>query len=111
MSILEVGMRAKGRLVQHHQLADKLRVFRDHVHAGEVLDEMLEEHRGTDALVLGIPAGGASCLQEDREQLYSGESSTRPSSCTSKCNPLPMGKGLVAPVLEGFVTTIVSVRR
>src|SRR5947207_2113984 len=32
--------------------------FRDRVHAGRELAKMLEEFRGTPALVLAIPAGG-----------------------------------------------------
>ncbi len=33
-------------------------MFRDRVEAGELLATMLQDYRGTDALVLGIPAGG-----------------------------------------------------
>jgi predicted phosphoribosyltransferase len=39
-------------------LRDRSRVFRDRAHAGHVLGEMLSAHRGSDALVLAIPAGG-----------------------------------------------------
>ena len=40
------------------ELRDRTRVFDDRTHAGEVLAGMLGELRGSDALVLGIPAGG-----------------------------------------------------
>lgn len=39
-------------------LRDCARVFRDREHAGEVLADMLAGYRGSEALVLGIPAGG-----------------------------------------------------
>lgn len=39
-------------------LRDRARVFRDRTHAGFVLAGMLEAFRGSDALVLAIPAGG-----------------------------------------------------
>ena len=40
------------------ELRDRSHVFRDRTHAGEVLAAMLEAWRGSDALVLAIPAGG-----------------------------------------------------
>ena len=40
-------------------LHNRLSVFRDRTHAGEVLADMLSAYRGSNALVLGIPAGGA----------------------------------------------------
>jgi predicted phosphoribosyltransferase len=39
-------------------LRDRSRVFRDRPHAGEALAAMLESFRGSDAIVLAIPAGG-----------------------------------------------------
>ena len=39
-------------------LRGKSRVFHNRSHAGTVLARMLEEYRGTDAMVLAIPAGG-----------------------------------------------------
>jgi predicted phosphoribosyltransferase len=39
-------------------LRDRTRVFRDRVHAGEVLAEMLAAYRGGDAIVLAVPSGG-----------------------------------------------------
>jgi putative phosphoribosyl transferase len=39
-------------------LRDRIRVFRDRAHAGEVVSEMLEDLRGSAATVLAVPAGG-----------------------------------------------------
>lgn len=40
------------------ELRNRSHVFRDRIHAGEILAGMLERYRASDALVLGIPAGG-----------------------------------------------------
>lgn len=40
------------------QLCNRAAVFRDRAHAGELLAGMLEELRGSDTVVLAIPAGG-----------------------------------------------------
>jgi predicted phosphoribosyltransferase len=45
-------------VVERPELRNRVRVFRDREHAGEVLAEMLEEYRGADAIVLAVPAGG-----------------------------------------------------
>jgi len=45
-------------MVDIAELRDRIYVFRDRVHAGMVLTGMLEQYRDTNALVLGIPAGG-----------------------------------------------------
>jgi predicted phosphoribosyltransferase len=45
-------------------LRDRSRVFRDRAHAGEALAAMLEGLRGTDAIVLAIPAGGVPVAAE-----------------------------------------------
>ncbi len=47
-----------GNLVELPELRNRGHVFRDRAHAGEVLAGMLADHRGGDALVLGIVAGG-----------------------------------------------------
>ena len=39
-------------------LENQRQVFQDRAHAGEILAGMLEDYRGSDALVLAIPAGG-----------------------------------------------------
>lgn len=46
------------RLVEYEAYHNHARVFRDRQHAGEVLAEMLASYRNSDALVLGIAAGG-----------------------------------------------------
>jgi predicted phosphoribosyltransferase len=43
---------------ERSDLRDRSHVFRDRTHAGSVLADMLEVLRGSDARVLGIPAGG-----------------------------------------------------
>ena len=40
------------------RLRDRVRVFRDRAHGGQVLAGMLEDYRGSQALVLAVPAGG-----------------------------------------------------
>jgi predicted phosphoribosyltransferase len=46
------------------ELHDRIHVFRDRTHAGEILADMLEEYRDSDALLLGIPAGGVPVAAE-----------------------------------------------
>jgi predicted phosphoribosyltransferase len=40
------------------ELRDRIHVFRDRIHAGRLLAELVDGHVGDDALVLAIPAGG-----------------------------------------------------
>jgi putative phosphoribosyl transferase len=47
-----------GRVIELPALRNRSRVFRDRQHAGEILADMLSDYRASDALVLGIPAGG-----------------------------------------------------
>lgn len=47
-----------GRVLELPALHNRLSVFRDRTHAGEMLAGMLSTYRGSNALVLGIPAGG-----------------------------------------------------
>ncbi len=61
---------APGVIHELTQLHNRVRVFRDRTHAGEVMADMLRAYRRTDALVLGIPSGGlpvsaeiAQCLE------------------------------------------------
>ena len=46
------------------EFRNKIDVFRDRKHAGEVLVEMLMEYKNTDAVVFGIPAGGVPVAAE-----------------------------------------------
>jgi len=43
---------------------DRVHVFADRAEAGRVLASMLEDYRGTDAIVLAIPAGGVPVAVE-----------------------------------------------
>jgi len=45
-------------IVDLAELRDRVNVFRDRTHAGKILAGMLDSYRNTDAVVLGIPAGG-----------------------------------------------------
>ena len=46
------------RIHELEHLRNRAHVFRDRIHAGCVLAEMLRDFGGTNALVFGIPAGG-----------------------------------------------------
>ena len=46
------------------KLRNRVRIFRDRASAGQVLAGMLEEYRGSLALVMGIPAGGIAVAVE-----------------------------------------------
>ena len=46
------------------ELRERVHVFRDRAHAGEVLAGMLEKYRGSNAIVLAIPAGGVPVATE-----------------------------------------------
>jgi putative phosphoribosyl transferase len=48
----------KPKLVDRVELRNRTRVFRDREQAGEALAGMLETYRGSNALVLALPAGG-----------------------------------------------------
>jgi len=45
-------------IIENRELRDKFFVFKDRKDAGKVLAQMLEEYRDSDAIILGIPAGG-----------------------------------------------------
>ena len=66
----------KSRTVDHPKIFDlpklrnRVRVFRDRASAGKVLAGMLEEYRGSDALVMGIPAGGIAAAVEIARELH-----------------------------------------
>ncbi len=51
------------------ELRNRARVFRDRTHAGAVLSGTLDELRGTDTLILAIPAGGVPVAVEVAGQL------------------------------------------
>jgi len=51
------------------ELRDRVSVFRDRAHAGKVVAGMLYEYRNTNAIVLGIPAGGLPVAAVIAEEL------------------------------------------
>jgi predicted phosphoribosyltransferase len=56
-------------IIELPKLRDRVRVFRDRQHAGEVLAEMLDAFRQSDAVVLAIPAGGVPVAAAIAERL------------------------------------------
>jgi predicted phosphoribosyltransferase len=58
-----------GAVFEIPELRNRTRVFRDRVHAGEVLAGMLGTLRGTPAIVLAIPAGGVPVAAEIARRL------------------------------------------
>ena len=57
-------------IIELSELRNRLKVFRDREHAGEVLAGMLEPFRGSNALVLGIPSGGVPIAVVIARQLH-----------------------------------------
>jgi predicted phosphoribosyltransferase len=51
------------------RLRQRIGVFRDRKHAGQVLAEMLQEWKGSKALVLAVPSGGVPVAVEVAEAL------------------------------------------
>jgi putative phosphoribosyl transferase len=51
------------------KLRNRVRVFRDRAFAGKLLASMLGEFRGSDAMVMGIPAGGIAVAVEIAKEL------------------------------------------
>ena len=56
-------------IVDLTELRDRVYVFQDRAQAGKVLTGMLEEYRDTNAIVLGIPAGGLPVATVIAEEL------------------------------------------
>jgi len=62
--------------VEHPQISDlpklrnRVQVFRDRASAGKVLAGMLVEYQGSDAVVMGIPAGGMAVAVEIARELH-----------------------------------------
>jgi predicted phosphoribosyltransferase len=51
------------------ELRDRIAVFRDRDHGGEILAKMLKDHTGGDATVMAIPAGGVPVAKVMAERL------------------------------------------
>jgi predicted phosphoribosyltransferase len=58
-----------GNIHELVELRDRMGCFRDRAHAGAALATMLEPFRGTDAIVLAVPAGGIAVAVVVAEQL------------------------------------------
>ncbi|HSD95989.1 MAG TPA: phosphoribosyltransferase family protein [Sulfuricaulis sp.] len=58
-----------GNVFDLPEMRNRGQVFRDRTHAGNVLAWMLGAFRGTDALILAIPAGGVPVAAEVAKQL------------------------------------------
>lgn len=52
------------RLIEDKNLRDRVRVFRNRAEAGKMLASMLSVYKSSDAIVLGIPAGGVPVAYE-----------------------------------------------
>ncbi len=57
------------RIFDLTEMRNRGRVFRDRAQAGAVLADMLGEFRGTDTLILAIPAGGVPVASEIAQRL------------------------------------------
>ena len=58
-----------GNVFDLPEMRNRGQVFRDRIHAGDVLAWMLSALRGTDALILAIPAGGVPVASEVAKKL------------------------------------------
>ncbi|NIP99083.1 MAG: phosphoribosyltransferase [Nitrospinaceae bacterium] len=56
-------------VIDQPQLRGDIWVFRDRIHAGEVMAEMLADFRDSETLVLGIPSGGIPVAAEIARRL------------------------------------------
>jgi putative phosphoribosyl transferase len=56
-------------IIERTELHNQSQVFRDREQAGKVLAQMMEEYRGSQAIVLGIPAGGVPVAGEIAKRL------------------------------------------
>jgi len=64
-----MNQKAPFNIIERPELRDRVRVFRNRQHAGEVLAEMLSSYSKTDAIVLAIPAGGVPVAAAIAERL------------------------------------------
>lgn len=55
-------------VIDRPDMREKIHVFADREHAGEILGGMLQAFRGSNALLLGIPAGGLPVAMVVREK-------------------------------------------
>jgi putative phosphoribosyl transferase len=57
-------------IIERPDLRERTHIFRNRLHAGEVLAEMLSSYSKTDAIVLAIPAGGVPVAAAIAERLH-----------------------------------------
>lgn len=77
------------------KLRNRVRVFRDRASAGKVLAGMLEQYRNSNAIVIGIPAGGIAVAVEIGRELHLTSDVAVVSKITLPWNP-EAGYGAVA---------------
>jgi putative phosphoribosyl transferase len=77
------------------KLRNRVRVFRDRASAGKVLAGMLEQYRNSNAIVMGIPAGGIAVAVEIGRELHLPSDVAVVSKITLPWNP-EAGYGAVA---------------
>lgn len=53
-----MNIKLPNHVYERFDLRNRIRVFRDRVQAGEILADMLRDYQNSNALMLGIPAGG-----------------------------------------------------
>ena len=58
------------KIIDLPRLRNRVRVFRDRASAGKVLAGMLEQYRNSNAMVMGIPAGGIAVAVEIARELH-----------------------------------------
>ena len=56
-------------IVENIALRDRIKVFRDRTHGGEVLAVMLDAYRGSSGVVMGLPGGGLPVAATVAERL------------------------------------------
>jgi len=65
-----MGVSLPGNVVDLPELRNKVSVFRDRQHAGNILAGMLKEYAESDAMIMAIPAGGVPVGKVLTEELH-----------------------------------------
>ena len=65
-----MGFSLPDNLLDLPEFFDKIKIFRDRQHAGEILADMLREYGASAAIVIAIPAGGVPVGKVLAEKLY-----------------------------------------
>ncbi|UCG20681.1 MAG: phosphoribosyltransferase, partial [Deltaproteobacteria bacterium] len=64
-----MGVSLGKNVVDLPELRDRIAVFRDRGHGGEILARMLTDYTGGDAIIIAIPAGGVPVAKVMAERL------------------------------------------